>query len=340
MKHKAIILTLGSISLFSSLSLVCAQNIDSLKIEKQQNINCENKLEEEQKNIVALQKNIDKLKSENESLRKQVDKKNIKYLENQIDSLNNSILILRDSIFIAENTIKDLKIKLDSTDKEIYSLRDEMVLLLNIKEQYIQSKVDEVNHYIAKPYSELSDSTFANYIKILSPISGMDKIVKELVLVIDLKYANFNEYKGIVNDLTDRCYTKQLSQELDCRIDSLMKLSNPAQINDLKQLKEIIAEYPRAISEFQFLAQAIYDQVGYMRGPEETLSEEDKKDANEAVEMVLKDNKIRLERSYKYSIAEVPRLKEQFDKYLEIISKNPLSEDAVSIEKEILDIDL
>lgn len=131
-------------------------------------------------------------------------------------------------------------------------------------------------------------------------------------------------------------YTKQLSQELDCRIDSLMKLSNIAQINELKQLKEIITAYPRAISEFQFFVKAIRDQVDYMRVG--TPSEKEIEDANVAAKMVLDNNKIRLERSYKYSIIKVPRLKNQYDKYLEIISVNTLSKEAVLIEEEILSL--
>lgn len=335
MKHIAIIVSLFSTSLLSPLSFVHAQNVDNLKIEEQ-NVDYENKIEEQQKTIVALQKNIDKLKSENESLKLQVDKKNIKYLEDLIDSLNDSTRILRDSISVAENAIKELRLKLDSTDNEILSLKDDIALLANIKEQYVQSKVEEVNNYLAQPYSALSDSSFANYIKILNPISSTDKIIKELISLINLTHVNFKEYKDIENSLTNNTYTKQLSQELDCRIDSLMKLSNLVQINELKQLKEIIAAYPRAISEFQFFVKAIRDQVDYMRVG--TPSAKEIEDANVAAKMVLDNNKIRLERSYKYSIIKVPMLKNQYDKYLEIISVNSLSKDAALIEEEILSL--
>lgn len=335
MKHIAIIVSLFSASLLSPLSFVNAQNVDSLKI-IEQNIDYENKFEEQQKKIVVLQKNIDKLKLENESLKLQVDKKNIKYLEGLIDSLNNSTRILRDSISVAEKVIKELRLKLDSTDNEILSLKDDIAVLTNIKRQYVQSKVEEVNNYLAQPYSALSDSTLENYIKILNPISSTDKIVKELISLINLKHVNFKEYKDIENSLINNTYTKQLSQEIDCRIDSLMKLSNIAQINELKQLKEIITAYPRAISEFQFFVKAIRDQVDYMRVG--TPSEKEIEDANVAAQMVLDNNKIRLERSYKYSIIKVPRLKNQYDKYLETISVNPLSKEAVLIEEEILSL--
>lgn len=335
MKNIAIIFSLFSISLFSPSSFVHGQNVDSLKI-AELNMDYENKIEEQQKTIVALQKNIDKLKTENESLKLQVDKKNIKYLESQIDSLNNSTLILRDSISVFENTIKELSLKIDSTDKEILSLKDNIVLLANIKDQYVQSKVDEVNNYLAQPYSGLSDSTFTEYTKILTPILEMDTIVKELISMIELKHCNFEEYKYIENCLTNNTYTKQLSEEIACRIDSLIKVSNSVQTNELTQLKGVIAAYPRAISEFQFFIKAIRDQVDYMRV--ETPSAKEIENANVAAKMVLDNNKIRLERSYKYSIIKVPRLKNQYDKYLEIISVNSLSKDAVLIEKEILSL--
>lgn len=335
MKHIAIIVSLFSISLFSPVSFVYAQNVDSLKIDEV-NVDYEKKIDEQKKNIATLQKNIDKLKSENESLKLQVDKKNIKYLESQIDSLNNSTQILRDSISAAKNTIKDLRIKLDSTDKEILSLKDDIASLIGFKEQYVKSKVEEVNNYLAQPYSVLSDSTFAQFTRSLTPISSKDTIVRELLSLIEFKQGNFKEYEYIENCLTNKPYTKQLAEELDCRIDSLIKLSNPMQINELNQLKGIIPTYPRAISEFQFLIKAIRDQVDYMRV--ETPSAKEIEDANVAAKMVLDNNKVRLERSYKYSIIKVPRLQTQYDKYLEIISVNSLSKEAVLIEEEILSL--
>ncbi len=335
MKQKVII-SLISISLFSPLSSISAQSVDSVMVDVLQSSDYEIKIEEQRNSIITLQKSIDKLLSENESLKKQVDKKNIKYLRSQIDSLNNSVLILRDSISVAENATQDLKIKLDATNKEILLLNDKIAILSNIKDMYIQSQIDEVNHYLAKPYSELSDSIFANYIRILSPISDTDVIVKDLIVLLELKRRNFNEYEDIDNCLTNNTYSKQLSQELDCRIDSLIKQSNPVQANELKLLKEAIAAYPRAISEFQFIVRAIRDQVDYMRV--EMPSAKEIEDANSAAKLVVDNNKIRLERSYKYSISKVPRLKNQYDKYLETITVNSLSKDAVLIEEEILSL--
>lgn len=335
MKHIVIIVSLFSITLLSPLSYTYAQNIDSLKI-TELNVDYENKIEEQQKKIATLQKNVEKLKLENESFKVQVDKKNIKYLKRQIDSLNNSTQILRDSIFVAENAIKELRLKLDSTDNKILSLKEDIALLTNIKEQYVQSKVDEVNNYLIQPYRALSDSTFTQYIKTLTPISNIDNAVKELLSLLDIKYENYKEYKSIENQLINNTYTKQSSQELDCRIDTLIKLSNPDQIKELNLLKESIAAYPRAISEFQFFVKAIRDQVDFMRV--EMPSSKDIEDANSAVKMVLENNKNRLERSYKYSITKVQRLKNQYDKYLEIISINSLSKEAVLIEEEILSL--
>lgn len=226
-------------------------------------------------------------------------------------------------------------LRIAELEQELTAIKDERDLFRKFYVAETLKKMPEDMSYMADSFSKIDPEKVKELRVKYMPekeIKEFEEVLKCSESTLD-KVTLFNEWNAIFSE-SGKPYYYELEKDLHAAIEPGMKDLSVTQQGDTAALFEMAQLYPTGIKRFQTRIQSVRSQLAR----EICTDQETIESTIPILNDYLKSNKTGIEFDYETRYSKIPWLKVRFEKWIEALRKDFMSEETIKMEDEILNL--